>query len=154
MAEEPSAPSIPRTPTVFITDAAEESLRVADTLRAAGYAVVDVPSSLLVSRVGVQRPHVVLVDVDAAGALDDLSLVRKLPGSGAIDFVYFGTGAGAVRNADDALTHGGSAFFLRPVDIGAVVRRLEALTGGPVARPEVRPSTPPPSMPARSSISN
>ena len=149
MAEEPSAPSIPRTPTVFITDAAEESSRVADTLRAAGYAVVDVPLSLLVSRVGVQRPQVVLVDVDAAGALEDLGLVRKLPGSGAIDFVYFGNGAGVVRNADDALTHGGSAFFLRPIDIGGVVRRLEALTGGPVARPEVRPSTPPPSMPAR-----
>lgn len=152
MAEEPSAPSIPRTPTVFITDAAEESSRVADTLRAAGYAVVDVPLALLVSRVQVQRPQVVLVDVDAGGALDQLDFVRKLPGSGAIDFVYFGNGAGTVRNADDALTHGGSAFFLRPVDIGAVVRRLEALTGGPAARPEVRPSTPPPSMPARSAV--
>ena len=60
MAEEPIAGSIPRTPTVFITDAADESSRVADTLRAAGYAVVDVPLSLLVSRVGVQRPQVVL----------------------------------------------------------------------------------------------
>ncbi len=149
MAEE-IASSIPRTPTVFITDAAEESSRVADTLRAAGYAVVDVPLSLLVSRVQVQRPQVVLVDVDGPGALEQLDLVRKLPGSGAIDFVYFGNGAGNVRNADDALTHGGSAFFLRPVDIGAVVRRLEALTGGPVARPEARPSTPPPSMPSRS----
>ena len=143
MAEEPSASSLPRTPTVFVTDAAEESSRVADTLRSAGYAVVDVPLSLLVSRVQVQRPQVVLVDVDASGALDQLAFVRKLPGSGAIDFVYFGTGAGSVRNADDALTQGGSAFFLRPIDIGAVVRRLEALTGGPVARPEVRPSTPP-----------
>ena len=36
MAEEPSASSLPRTPTVFVTDAAEESSRVADTLRAAG----------------------------------------------------------------------------------------------------------------------
>ncbi|MFO0735518.1 MAG: J domain-containing protein [Labilithrix sp.] len=152
MAEEPSASSLPRTPTVFVTDAAEESSRVADTLRAAGYAVVDVPLSLLVSRVQVQRPQVVLVDVDASGALDQLAFVRKLPGSGAIDFVYFGTGAGSVRNADDALTQGGSAFFLRPIDIGAVVRRLEALTGGPVARPEVRPSTPPPSMPMRSNV--
>lgn len=152
MAEEPSASSLPRTPTVFVTDAAEESSRVADTLRSAGYAVVDVPLSLLVSRVQVQRPQVVLVDVDASGALDQLAFVRKLPGSGAIDFVYFGTGAGSVRNADDALTQGGSAFFLRPIDIGAVVRRLEALTGGPVARPEVRPSTPPPSMPMRSNV--
>jgi hypothetical protein len=149
MADEAITGSIARTPTVFVTDAAEESSRVADTLRSAGYAVVDVPMSLLVSRVQVQRPQVVLVDVDASNALEQLNLVRKLPGSGAIDFVYFGSGAGNVRNADDALTHGGSAFFLRPIDIGAVVRRLEALTGGPIARPEVRPSTPPPSMPAR-----
>ncbi|MBX3233776.1 MAG: hypothetical protein KIT84_09085 [Labilithrix sp.] len=149
MAEEPSAPSIPRTPTVFVTDEAAEASHVADTLRAAGYAVVDVALSLLLSRTQVQRPQVIIADVDALGALDELARVRKLPGSGAIDFVFFGAGGGIVKNADDALASGGSAFFLRPIDIGAVVRRLEALTGGPVHRPEIRPSTPPPSMPAR-----
>lgn len=138
-----------RTPTIFVTDAAAESSRIADTLRAAGYSVVDVPLSMLVSRAQAQRPHVVLVDIDANQALDEVGRLRRQPGAGAIDFVYFGTGTGIIRSADDAMTHEGSAFFMRPVDIGALVRRIEALTGGPVHRPDVRPSTPPPSIPRR-----
>ncbi len=143
-----------RTPTVFVSDASAEAVRIGDTLRSAGYAVVDVPLSMLISRATVQRPHVVLLDVDAAGALAEVLKLRRLPGSGAVDFVYLGTGAGDVKNADDALSHEGSAYFGRPVDIGGLVRKVEALTGGPAsaARPEVRPSTPPPSIPpARSS---
>src|SRR5437899_1629195 len=91
--------SVPgRTPTIFVTDAAEESSRIADTLRAAGYSVVDVPLSMLVARAQVQRPNVVLVDVDAHSALDEIARVRKLPGGGAVDFVYFGRGEGQIRN--------------------------------------------------------
>jgi hypothetical protein len=135
-----------RTPTVFMTDRASESSRIAETLRAAGYFVLDVPLSMLVARAQSEKPNVVLVDVDPDGALDEVARVRKLPGGGAVDFVYFGNGSGTVRNADDALTHDGSAFFLRPVDVGALVRRIESLTGGPNPRPDPRPSTPPPSM--------
>jgi hypothetical protein len=140
-----SAPA--RTPVVFVSDASAEAERIGNTLRAAGYVVTDVPMSLLSSRVAAQRPNLVLVDVDAEGALEAVEKLRKLPGTGAIDFVYLGSGEGIVRNADDALAHDGSAFFLRPVDIGGLVRKVEALTGGPAARPEARPSTPPPSIP-------
>ena len=138
-----------RTPTVFVSDASAEAVRIGDTLRAAGYAVVDVPLSMLMSRATVQRPNVVLLDVDAAGALAEVLKLRRLPGSGGVDFVYLGTGDGEVKDADDALSREGSAFFTRPVDIGGLVRKVEALTGGPAsaARPEVRPSTPPPSIP-------
>ncbi len=148
MGEDKNAPS-GRTPTVFVADPSAEAERIADTLRTAGYSVIDVALSMLVSRTQAQRPNVILVDVDASGALDEIARVRRLPGSGAVDFVYFGTGEGAVRNADDAMVKDGSAFFLRPVDIAGLVRKVEALTGGPLARPEMRPSTPPPSMPAR-----
>jgi hypothetical protein len=141
---EGSAPG--RSPIVFVSDASAEVERIGDTLRGAGYVVVDVPISMLSSRVAAQRPNVVLIDVDADGALDELARLRKVPGSGAIDFVYVGGGDGVVKNADDALSNDGSAFFLRPVDVGALVRKIEALTGGPVARPEARPSTPPPSL--------
>lgn len=147
-------PEGPRTPTVFVSDASAEAVRIADTLRSAGYAVVDVPLSMLIARATVQRPHVVLLDVDAAGALAEVVKLRRLPGSGAVDFVYVGTGEGEIKNADDALAHEGSAYFARPVDVGGLVRKVEALTGGPAsaARPEIRPSTPPPSIPpARSS---
>src|SRR5436190_19687673 len=149
MAEDRNVPPSGRTPTVFVADASAEVVRIADTLRSAGYAVVDVALSMLASRVQAQRPNVILIDVDAAGALDEIGRLRRLPGSGAIDFVYFGSGTGSVKTADDAMASEGAAFFLRPVDVGGLVRKVEALTGGPRSRPEVRPSTPPPSMPAR-----
>lgn len=138
-----------RTPTVFVSDASAEAVRISDMLRTAGYSVVDVPLSMLISRASVQKPNVVLLDVDAANALDEVTKLRRLPGSGAVDFIYIGTGEGAITDADAALSHEGSAFFERPVDIGGLVRKVEALTGGPAsnARPEVRPSTPPPSIP-------
>jgi hypothetical protein len=141
---EGSAPG--RSPIVFVSDASAEAERIGDTLRALGYVVADVPISMLAARVAAQRPNVVLLDVDAEGVLAELARLRKLPGSGAIDFVYLGSGEGIVKNADDALSNDGSAFFLRPVDVGGLIRKIEALTGGPMARPEARPSTPPPSL--------
>lgn len=135
-------------PIVFVTDASAEAERIADTLRVAGYIVADVPRAMLASRVAAQHPNVVLVDIDADAILEDLARIRRLPGSGAIDFVYLGSGIGPVRNADEALSADGAAFFLRPVDIGGLVRKIDALTGGPVPRPLLRPSTPPPSIPA------
>jgi hypothetical protein len=141
---ESSAPG--RSPIVFVSDASAEVSLIGDTLRGAGYVVADVPISMLSGRVAAQRPNVVLIDVDADDVLDELARLRKLPGSGSIDFVFIGGGDGIVKNAEDALSNDGSAFFLRPVDTGALVRKIEALTGGPVAHPEARPSTPPPSL--------
>lgn len=137
-----------KTPVVFVTDASVEAERIGDLLRAVGYDVVDVPRSMLASRTEAQTPNVVLVDIDIEGILDDIAGVRRVPGSGSIDFVYFGTAMGIVKDADDALAHHGSAFFLRPVDVSGLLRRLEALTGGPLRSVSVRPSTPPPSIPA------
>ena len=118
-------------------------------LRTTGYLVVDVPLSMLVARAQVQRPNVVLVDVDAGNALVEVARLRKLPGAGAIDFVYFGSGAGAIKSTEDAIANEGSAFFARPVDVAALARRVEALTGGPTSRSESRRSTPPPVLPPR-----
>ena len=39
--------------TVFVSDPSAEAERVAQTLRAAGYTVVDVPLSMLIARVAV-----------------------------------------------------------------------------------------------------
>src|SRR4051794_17765972 len=111
---EGSAPG--RSPIVFISDASAETERIGDTLRGAGYVVADVPISGLASRVTAQRPNVVLLDVDAEGVLEELAKLRKVPGSGSIDFVFLGTGDGVVKNIDDAFSNDGSAFFLRPVD--------------------------------------
>jgi hypothetical protein len=140
-----------RNPTIFVADAATESVRIADTLRTAGYHVVDLPLSSLVGRSQAERPNVVLLDVDVELALDEIARLRRLPGAGAIDFVYFGSGTGSIRSTEEAISNEGSAFFRRPVDLGALVRRIEALTGGPTPRSEGRLSTPPPKLPARRS---
>lgn len=135
-----------KTPVVFVSDASAEVARIADTLRNAGYLVVDVPLSMLLARVSVQRPHVVLLDADATDALETVTKTRKIPGSGGIDFVYVGSGGGAVRSTDEALAHEGSAFFARPVDVVALLKKVESLTGGPAADVPTRSSAPP-SMP-------
>lgn len=134
-------------PTIFVCDPSVEGQRIADVLRAAGYLVADVPLTQLATRAGVQKPAVVLLDTDPPTALEEVGRLRRVVGSGSIDFVYLGAGEGPIRDADEALANQGSAFFLRPVDIAGLVRKLDALTGGPSARPLVRPSTPPPSIP-------
>ncbi len=134
-------------PTIFVCDPSVEGARIADVLRAAGYVVADVPLTQLATRAGVQKPAVVLLDVDPSGALDEVARLRRVAGTGAIDFVYLGAGDGVVKDADDALSHLGSAFFRRPVDIAGLVRKVDALTGGPTNRTAARASTPPPSIP-------
>lgn len=136
-----------RTPIVFVTDAATDSARISAALRAAGYLVVDVPLTKLVARSQAPRPNIVLVDIDAGAALDEVARLRRMPGTGAIDFIYFGSGTGPIKSTEEAISNEGSAFFVRPVDIAALLRRIEALTGGPVARVPSRLSTPPPSPP-------
>ncbi|MBX3264960.1 MAG: hypothetical protein KF782_35135 [Labilithrix sp.] len=130
-----------------MTDAAPEAERISDTLRTAGYVVVDVPLAMLLARVQVESPNVVLVDADAPDASDTIAQLRRLPGAGAIDFVYFAAGAGASKDGEEPRDGEASAYFTRPVDVGALVRRVEALTGGPALRPRARLSTPPPSFP-------
>lgn len=134
-------------PTIFVCDPSVEGARIADVLRAAGYVVADVPLTQLATRAGVQKPSVVLLDVDPSGALDEVSRLRRVAGTGAIDFVYLGAGDGLVKDADDALSHQASAFFRRPVDIAGLVRKVDALTGGTTNRAQARASTPPPSIP-------
>ena len=145
----PEGTSPARSPMVFIADTTAETARIGDTLRAAGYVVLEVPLATLVSRMGTQRPNLILFDIDADGVLHEITRLRKVPGSGAVDFVFLGRGDGVVKNTEDALVNDASAFFVRPVDIAALARKVEALTGGPIARPEARPSTLPPSLPPR-----
>lgn len=128
----PSAanPRPSRTPIVFVVVDADDR-GVARALAAAGYSVHEVPLDAMVARAQVQRPHVVVVDIDAESGLGEVARLRKLPGGGAIDFVFVGAGAGPVKTVDEALANDGCAYFARPVDVGALARRLETLTGGP-----------------------
>ncbi|MEO9236448.1 MAG: DUF4388 domain-containing protein, partial [Polyangiaceae bacterium] len=113
--------------TVFVSDPSAEAERVAQTLRAAGYTVVDVPLSMLVARVAVQRPRVVVIDCDGDGALEVVAKMRELPESESIDILFIGRLGGAFQVPEEALVHEGSGFFERPVDADAVVRKVSAL---------------------------
>jgi hypothetical protein len=136
-------------PTVFVSDPSAEAERIAQALRATGYAVVDVPMSMLLARVAVQRPRVVLVDADAEGALESVGRLRELPDAEGIDIVFLGRAGEALAGPEDALAHEGSGFFDRPVDIPGLLRKVDALTGGPPPNEESsRHSTPPPSIPS------
>lgn len=135
-----------RFPVVFMTEVGDDGARINDALRAVGYSVVEVPLALLGMRVQADRPSVVLVDVDADSTLAEIVRIRRQPGAGAIDFVYLGTGAGPIRSSEDAISHEGSAFFLQPVDVDLLVRRVESLTGGAAVRHELVRSPPPSSV--------
>jgi hypothetical protein len=141
--------------TVFVSDPSAEAERVAQVLRTGNYLVVDVPLSMLVARVAVQRPRVVLVDADAEGALDTVARMRELPECEGVEVLFLGRvpGEGGAAGAEEASVdfawaNEGSAFFSRPVDIDALVKKIDALTGAPGAAAPVRPSAPPPSVTA------
>jgi hypothetical protein len=116
--------------TVFVTDPTAEAERVAQSLRGAGYAVVDVPLSMLVARVAVQHPCVILIDADSEGALEVVGRVRELPGALGIEVLFLARPGGAVASPEEAFTHHGKGLFVRPVEVAALVRKVEALTGG------------------------
>ncbi len=138
--------------TVFVSDPSVEAERVGQKLRGVGYVVVDVPLTMLVARVAVQRPRIVLLDADSEGALDVIVRMRELPDADAIDILFFSRDGGAIASPEDALAHEGSGMFTRPLDLEAVVKKVDALTGGVALPPPRRPSSrPPPSMPSPSS---
>ena len=150
--EEASGRSIETT--LFVSDPSAEAERISGTLRSHGYTVVDVPLSMLVARVAVQRPRVILLDADGDGALASVARMRELPDSESIDVVFLGRAGAALADAEDALAHEGSGFFARPIDVPALLRKIEALTGrpspaataaspAPPASPALRPSAPP-----------
>jgi hypothetical protein len=124
--------------TVFVSDPTAEAERVAQALRVGGYAVVDVPLSMLVARVAVQVPHVILIDADSDGALDAVSRMRELPDADDIHVLFLARPGGAVASPEEALAHEGSGLFVRPVDVPALVRKVAVLAGGPRS-----PSSPP-----------
>jgi hypothetical protein len=143
---------------VFVSDPTAEAERAAQAIRAAGYAVADVPLAMLLARVAVQPPRVVLIDADTEGAFDVVARLRRVPGAAGVQVILLGRPGGALAGEGSASPPQGAALFVRPVDVSALVQRIEALSGGarvtveppkpPVEskRPSVPPSLPPASM--------
>ncbi len=116
---------------VFMSDPTAEAETVAQALRARGCAVVDVPQSMLVARVAVQRPRVILLDADGAGALDVAARIRQIPNAEDVQVLFLGRAGGAVASPEDALARAAGGLFVRPVDVNALVERVVALAGAP-----------------------
>jgi hypothetical protein len=122
-------------PLIFVSDASAEAERLTAALRARGYQVVDVPLTLLVGRVAVQRPALILCDVDAEGALETTHRLRDIPGGAGVDIIFIGEAGRTLEDMADAVFHEGSGFFVRPVDVFSLLHKAEALIGPPANTP-------------------
>jgi hypothetical protein len=138
---------------VFVSDASAEADRLMEALRGRGYSVIDVPLSLLVSRVAVQRPALILCDIDAPAALETVNRLRET--TQAIDIVFVGSPERALQDQVQA-----SGAFARPVEVGELLQKVEALIGPPLksdhpsapsAAPDPAAVSPPPPMSAQRS---
>ncbi|MEZ4228880.1 MAG: hypothetical protein R3B89_06940 [Polyangiaceae bacterium] len=142
---------------IFVSDASAEAERLTKSLRERGYLVVDVPLSMLVNRVAVQRPALILCDVDADAALETTHRLRDVPGGSGVDLIFLGESGRTLSEMADAVIHESSGIFIRPVDTYALLRKVEALIGPPPAqiisshppgsRSEAPSSSPPISVP-------
>ncbi len=142
-----AAGAVSHAPLVFVSDPSADAERVARALRASGFGVVDVPLSMLVARVAVQRPDVVVVDADSHGALDIVARMRELPDADDVHIFFVALPGGVIASLEDAHAHEANGLAVRPVDVGVLVREIELASGG--ARPSAatsRASTPPPSI--------
>jgi hypothetical protein len=115
--------------TIFVSDPSAEADRLSAALHGEGYSVIDVPLSLLVARVAVQTPSLILLDIDAEGALDVVARVRELPGAQGIDILFLGDAGRTLFDGADALRQEGSGFLVRPVDVQALLRKIASLVG-------------------------
>lgn len=118
-------------PLIFVSDASAEAERLNKALRERGYLVVDVPLSMLVNRVAVQRPALILCDVDADAALETTHRLRDVPGGSGVDLIFLGESGRTLNEMADAVIHESSGIFIRPVDTYALLRKVEALIGPP-----------------------
>jgi hypothetical protein len=117
-----------RRATLFISDPTAEAEQIARALRSSGYTVVDVPLSMLVARAAVQRPRLVLIDADSQGALEVVNRMRELPLGDEIHVLFVAAPGGVIASPENAFASEGSGFFVRPIDVGALLREVETLT--------------------------
>jgi hypothetical protein len=135
--------------TIFVSDASAEAEAISSALREKGFVVADVPLAMLVARVSVQQPRVLLVDIDAEGAMAEIDKMRDLPSAGSIHVIFIGKPGGPIASNEDALAHEGSGFFPRPVDIEGLVKKVGALAQSippPVASVRPKRSDPAPQI--------
>ena len=129
----------PSTRAVFMVDPSAEAEHVAQLLRGMGCVVVDVPMSMLVARIAVQKPRVVIMDADVKEAADTVKTVRAMPGGTTIALVLLGQEKPPVEEGHASVGATSDAFFRRPIRSSS--RRPDgrrARGGGAFSRVRVR----------------
>ncbi len=121
-------------PPLFICDNTADGDAIVRSLSSVGYDVFRVPLTLLLSRVEVQKPSVIIIDVDAPSALGCAQEVRDIPGSRAIRVLFTGQAGRTLNDSSDAEFFEGSGFFPRPVATADVIECVETLVGTPPPR--------------------
>ncbi|MFZ5891709.1 MAG: hypothetical protein ACOY0T_11700 [Myxococcota bacterium] len=137
-----SAGGAPSEALIFVSDASAEAERLTATLRARGYLTVDVPLGLLVGRVAVQRPSLILCDADAPGALEAVERMREASSGRSVDVLFLGEPGRTLDAQAERVARESSGIFVRPVDVYALLRKVEALIGpssGRLGRPSTVP---------------
>src|SRR6185295_18977124 len=106
----------------------------------------------------VQTPSLILLDVDAEGALDEVARLRAIPGAEGIDILFLGDPGSSLAQGSDAIASDGSGFLARPVYVEVLLQKIGMLIGAqPVEPPSVtgvasmRPSFVPLDRPAPTS---
>ena len=119
---------------IFVSDASAEAERLTVALKSRGYPTVDVPLGLLSARVSVQRPALILCDADAPGVLEVVAAVCTSPGTPPC-VVFLGAPDGQLDSAPERVQAHARAVFRRPVEVYALLRKVEALIGAPPEEP-------------------
>ncbi len=126
----------------FVSDPSAEAERLAQALRSAGHVVVDVPAAMLIARVAVQPPVAVFLDADTERLSDVIERLRELPEGQAVTIILLGEPRDDVEaSVEDAIM-----AFARPIDIGDVTMRAEALVR--MSRYSIPLSSPPSQPPS------
>lgn len=137
-----------------MVDASAEGAKTVSSLRARGYEAFLVPLQLLVSRVAVQRPSLIICNIDFSGALAVAQQVRDVPGTRGVRAIYVGEPGRTLNGDTDAGFHEGNAFL--PSSLmgdDALAKKVVELIGAPprpaqsTGHPEARSHPPADSAP-------
>lgn len=132
---------------ILLADASVEGEEIAATLRARGFAVIDVPLGMIEARVASESPRVLIVDVDQPGAIARVQAARaSRPDE--LEVLCVGDPLRAAELPEVSLLE---SVFERPVDVLRLVERVSSLASPAGPGYARRGTTPPPMYAARPS---
>src|SRR5262249_16855281 len=106
-----------------------EANRLSTALRGKKYNIINVPLSLLITRVTMQIPTLILLNVDTKKTLNEVIRVRTIPKTTDINILFLGDTNNTLSQSSETLQRDGSGFLPRPVDVDALLQKTALLIG-------------------------